>query len=112
MPLTLEWPNVNVGARLLKQVHPGGIITSADVVAALRDDAPDLAKTFNLSDRAFEVPRGDGLSVETHQARDSSEDAWGAGPSEPRHYRDEPNELTYELKTRISRVVDRLSLGP
>ncbi|MBI4013201.1 MAG: adenylate/guanylate cyclase domain-containing protein [Candidatus Rokubacteria bacterium] len=100
--IALVGPSVNVGARLLKQVPPGGIIASADVVAALRDDAPDLANTFSLGDRAFEVPGGGGLSVETYQARDSSEDAWSDGPSGPRHYRDEPNELAYEPKTGIS----------
>jgi class 3 adenylate cyclase len=83
--IALVGPSVNVGARLLKHVHPGGIIASGDVVAALRDTAPDLARTFSPGDPAFEVPGGDGLSVETYQARDSSDDTRGARPSDPNH---------------------------
>jgi class 3 adenylate cyclase len=71
--IALVGPSVNIGARLLKHVRVGGIIASADVVAALRDHAPDLADVFGLADRAFDVPGGDGLSVVTYQASDSSE---------------------------------------
>jgi hypothetical protein len=82
--IALVGPSVSVGARLLKHVHPGGIIASANIVTALRDDAPELAKTFRLGDRAFEVPGRGGLHVETYQAADCSDNAWGGRPSDPK----------------------------
>ncbi len=59
-------PSVSVGARILKQIPPGGIIASGEVVAALRAEAPPLASGFRLLDPAFEVPGGDGMTVATY----------------------------------------------
>jgi class 3 adenylate cyclase len=61
--VALVGPSVSVGARLLKRVSPGGIITTADVVEALRSEMPELARDFRLADPAFEVPGTDGLTV-------------------------------------------------
>ena len=58
--------SVSVGARILKQIPPGGIIASGEVVAALRAEAPALASGFRLLDPAFEVPGGDGITVATY----------------------------------------------
>jgi class 3 adenylate cyclase len=66
--VTLVGPSVNVGARLLKQIPPGGIIASGEVVEALRREAPDLAGRFRLRDPAFEVPGADGATVATFEA--------------------------------------------
>jgi class 3 adenylate cyclase len=63
--VALVGPSVGVGARLLKRIAPGGIIATADVVEALRDEMPELAGDFRLLDPAFEVPGTDGLSVAT-----------------------------------------------
>lgn len=67
--IALVGPSVNVGARLLKQVAPGGIIASGDVVEALRGEAPPLADEFRLLDPAFEVPAADGITVATYLVR-------------------------------------------
>jgi class 3 adenylate cyclase len=64
--LALVGPSVNIGARLLKQVAPGGIIASAEVVDQLAAEAPELAADWVLHDRAFEVPGGDGITVTTY----------------------------------------------
>lgn len=61
--VTLVGPSVSVGARLLKQVQPGGIIVSGDVVTELQRTAPELAARCRLRDPAFEVPGTDGLRV-------------------------------------------------
>jgi adenylate cyclase len=61
--LALIGASVNVGARLLKAVAPGGIAASAEVVAALEDEAPNLAAHFRLLDDAFEIPGADGTTV-------------------------------------------------
>ena len=61
--LALVGPSVNLGARLLKVVPPGGIAASAAVVAALAGAAPALAGQFRLLDPAFEVPGADGVIV-------------------------------------------------
>ncbi|HET7876102.1 MAG TPA: adenylate/guanylate cyclase domain-containing protein [Methylomirabilota bacterium] len=61
--LALVGPSVNLGARLLKMVPPGGIAVSAEVVAALEREAPALAGRFRLLDPAFEVPGADGLTL-------------------------------------------------
>jgi class 3 adenylate cyclase len=65
--IALVGPSVNIGARLLKHVGIGGIIAGAEVIATLREDAPELASAFSLADRAFDVPGADGLSVATYQ---------------------------------------------
>ncbi len=67
--IALVGPSVNVGSRLLRQVSPGGIIATGELVEALRIEAPHLAGEFRLLDRAFEVPGADGLLVATYVAR-------------------------------------------
>jgi class 3 adenylate cyclase len=61
--LALVGPSVNVGARLLKAVPPGGIAASAEVVTALESEAAALARQFRLLDPAFEIPGADGVTV-------------------------------------------------
>jgi adenylate cyclase len=61
--LALVGSSVNLGARRLKVVPPGGIAASAEVVAALECEAPALAGRFRVLDPAFEVPGADGLTV-------------------------------------------------
>ena len=61
--IALVGPSVNVGARLLKEVAPGGIIAGAEVVEALRAELPSLAGEFRLLNPAFVVPGADGLTV-------------------------------------------------
>lgn len=56
-------PSVNIGARLLKMVAPGGIAAGAEVLAALASEAPATAARFRLLDRSFEIPGGDGITV-------------------------------------------------
>jgi len=71
--IALVGPSVNVGSRLLRQVSPGGIIATGELVEALRMEAPHLAGEFQLLDRAFEVPGADGLLVETYIARPAND---------------------------------------
>jgi class 3 adenylate cyclase len=61
--LALVGPSVNLGARLLKVLPPGGIVASEDTVAALLVESPTLAGRFRLLDAAWEVPAADGLTV-------------------------------------------------
>jgi class 3 adenylate cyclase len=61
--LALVGPSVNLGARLLRLVPPGGLAASAEIVAALEREAPGLARRFRLLDPAYEVPGADGLAV-------------------------------------------------
>lgn len=67
--IALVGPSVNVGSRLLKQVPPGGIITTGEVFETLRREAPCLAEEFRLVDAKFEVPGADGMTVATYIAR-------------------------------------------
>lgn len=64
--VTLVGPSVSVGARLLKQIAPGGIIVSGEVVDELRDTAPELAERCRLLQTTFEVPGADGIQVATY----------------------------------------------
>lgn len=64
--VALVGPSVSVGARLLKQIPPGGIIASGEVVEALRAETPALAAEFRLLDPAFEVRGADGFTVATY----------------------------------------------
>ncbi len=64
--IALVGPSVSVGARLLKQISPGGIIAAGEIVEALRAEAPALAEEFRLLDPAFEVPGADGITVATY----------------------------------------------
>jgi adenylate cyclase len=61
--LAIVGPSVNVGARLLKAVPPGGIAASAEVVAALQSQAWELAGQFRLLDPALEIAGGNGVTV-------------------------------------------------
>jgi class 3 adenylate cyclase len=61
--LALVGPSVNLGARLLKVLPPGGIAASAEVVAALESEAPALAGLFRLFDPTFEVPGAGGITI-------------------------------------------------
>ncbi len=63
--VALVGPSVSVGARLLKQIAPGGIIATGEVIEALRVEMPDLGREFRLLDPAFEVPATDGIIVAT-----------------------------------------------
>ena len=63
--VALVGPSVSVGARLLKQIEPGGIIATGEVVEALHVEMPDLAREFRLLDPAFEVPATEGITVAT-----------------------------------------------
>ena len=71
--IALVGPSVNVGSRLLRQVSPGGIIATGELLEALRAEAPHLAGEFRLLDSAFEVPGADGLLVTTHVVRPAKE---------------------------------------
>jgi class 3 adenylate cyclase len=62
----LVGPSLSVAARLLKQVPPGGIIATGEVVEGLRTEAPALAGEFLLRDRAFVVPDAGGITVATY----------------------------------------------
>ena len=64
--LALIGPSVNIGARLLKHVAPGAIITSGEVFEKLRRDAPQLADEFHPLDAAFVVPGADSMTVATY----------------------------------------------
>jgi class 3 adenylate cyclase len=64
--IALVGPSVSVGARLLKEVAPGGIIASGEVVDALRRELPSLANEFRLLSPAFLVPGTEGLTVAAH----------------------------------------------
>jgi class 3 adenylate cyclase len=63
--VALVGPSVSVGARLLKQIAPGGIIATGDVVEAVHAEMPDLGRDFRLLDPAFEVPATEGIVVAT-----------------------------------------------
>jgi class 3 adenylate cyclase len=63
--VALVGPSVSVGARLLKQIGPGGIIATGEVVDAVRAELPSLGRDFRLLDAAFEVPATDGMVVAT-----------------------------------------------
>ncbi|HEV8672751.1 MAG TPA: adenylate/guanylate cyclase domain-containing protein [Methylomirabilota bacterium] len=64
--IALVGPSVSVGARLLKQIPPGGLIASGEAVEAIRAEAPQLAVEFRLLDPAHEVAGGDGITVATY----------------------------------------------
>ena len=68
--VALVGPSVSVGARLLKQIRPGGIIATAEVVDTVREEMPELAHDFVLLNAAFEVPATEGIVVAT----------WAIGP--------------------------------
>lgn len=64
--IALVGASVHVGARLLKHVPPGGIITSGEFVESLRAEGSPLADQFRLHQRVFEVPGTDGITVTTY----------------------------------------------
>jgi class 3 adenylate cyclase len=61
--VALVGPSIGVGARLLKQIAPGGIIATGEVVDAVRAEVPHLGRDFRLLDPAFEVPATEGIVV-------------------------------------------------
>jgi class 3 adenylate cyclase len=71
--VALVGPSVSVGARLLKQIAPGGIIATGEVVEAVRAEMPELGRGFRLVDPAFEVPATDGMVIAT----------WAIAPDAP-----------------------------
>jgi class 3 adenylate cyclase len=68
--VALVGPSVNVGARLLRALPPGGIVAGGEVVATLQAEAPWLARRFTLIDPAYEIGGGDGLSVAVYALAD------------------------------------------
>jgi adenylate cyclase len=63
--VALVGPCVSLGARLLKQIAPGGIIATGEVIEAVREEMPHLGRDFRLLDAAFEVPATGGIVVAT-----------------------------------------------
>jgi class 3 adenylate cyclase len=53
--VALIGPSINLAARLLKQVPPGGIIATETFVERLRQEAPDLARRFALWNARLEL---------------------------------------------------------
>lgn len=53
--VALIGPSINLAARLLKQIPPGGIIATAAVVERLRREAPPLAERFQLWHERLEL---------------------------------------------------------
>jgi len=53
--VALIGPCINLAARLLKQIPPGGIIATATVVERLRQEAPELAQQFALWNEHLEL---------------------------------------------------------
>jgi len=53
--VALIGPSINLAARLLKQIPPGGIIATRAVVEKLRQETPDLAERFALIDAHLEL---------------------------------------------------------
>lgn len=53
--VALIGPSINLAARLLKQIPPGGIIATAAVVERLRQEAPSLAEHFRLWNERLEL---------------------------------------------------------
>jgi class 3 adenylate cyclase len=53
--VALIGPSINLAARLLKQIPPGGIIATEAVVERLRTEIPDLADRFSLFDEKLEL---------------------------------------------------------
>jgi class 3 adenylate cyclase len=70
--VALVGSSLNVGARLLKIVPPGGIAASAEMVAVLASETPALAEQFRLLDQAFEIPGGDGMTVTVYALDEES----------------------------------------
>jgi class 3 adenylate cyclase len=64
--ITLVGTSVHVGARLLKHILPGGIITTSEFIESLRAEGPELVREFRLHDQAFEIPGTDGITVTTY----------------------------------------------
>jgi class 3 adenylate cyclase len=53
--VALIGPSINLAARLLKQVPPGGIIATETVVERLRQEAPELSQQFQLWNARLEL---------------------------------------------------------
>jgi class 3 adenylate cyclase len=64
--IALIGASVHIGSRLLKQIPPGGIIASEELVESLRGEGSALADRFQLHEQAFDVPGTDGITVTTY----------------------------------------------
>jgi class 3 adenylate cyclase len=53
--VALIGPSINLAARLLKQIPPGGIIATDTMVERLRQETPDLAQQFRLWNERLEL---------------------------------------------------------
>ena len=53
--VALIGPSINLAARLLKQIPPGGIIATATVVERLRQETPALAHQFHIWNEQLEL---------------------------------------------------------
>jgi class 3 adenylate cyclase len=53
--VALIGPSINLAARLLKQIPPGGIIATEAVVERLRQQAPEIAQRFRLLSQRLEL---------------------------------------------------------
>lgn len=53
--VALIGPSINLAARLLKQIPPGGIIATATVVERLQQETPELAQQFQLWNEQLEL---------------------------------------------------------
>jgi class 3 adenylate cyclase len=53
--VALIGPSINLAARLLKQIPPGGIIATDTMVERLRQEAPELARRFQLWNERLEL---------------------------------------------------------
>jgi class 3 adenylate cyclase len=53
--VALIGPSINLAARLLKQIPPGGIIATATVVERLQQEAPELGRQFRLWNERLEL---------------------------------------------------------
>jgi len=53
--VALIGPSINLAARLLKQIPPGGIVATEAIVARLREQAPEIAGRFRLLPERLEL---------------------------------------------------------
>ena len=53
--VALIGPSINLAARLLKQISPGGIIATEAIVERLRVEMPAIAERFELLDEKLEL---------------------------------------------------------
>jgi len=73
--VALIGPTVNLAARLLKHVAPGGIIAPQTVVERLQQDAPTLARAFRLQGTCLTVRNFEAQCVTAYSLPPTSGDA-------------------------------------